>query len=267
MARDSHRIEGVGPGQGQRPAADSRPRTQPGGQPAWWPILASLSRSFRVIAPDLPGFGESEPLKDGPKPQKLVAWLADFIAESCDEPPVVVATSLGGAFGLRLAITRPERVAGLILADSQGLAPFRPPPSFMLGVLLSSLRPGPSTVNMVVRKVVYDQDHVRALHGPAWDALLDYMLSQARQRGVRRTMRRMASRANARPVPGELLEDLDSMEGLIWGRHDRPFPVMIAESASERFGWPLGVIEGAGHLPYIEKPSHFTEAVVALAGP
>jgi pimeloyl-ACP methyl ester carboxylesterase len=40
---------------------------------------------------------------------------------------------------------------------------------------------------------------------------------------------------------------------LVWGRQDRVMRLRIAEEASARYGWPLEVIEDAGHLS-IERP-------------
>ena len=43
--------------------------------------------------------------------------------------------------------------------------------------------------------------------------------------------------------------------------HDRFVPVGFAESASTRLGWPLHVIDDAGHVPHIEQPQAFLDAL------
>ena len=48
---------------------------------------------------------------------------------------------------------------------------------------------------------------------------------------------------------------------LLWGRHDRMVPLELAEGAAERMGWPLSVIENAGHAPHIEQPEAFAAAL------
>ena len=55
------------------------------------------------------------------------------------------------------------------------------------------------------------------------------------------------------PVPTDLL----------WGRHDRFVPLGLAEAASARLGWPLHVIDDAGHAPHIERPDAFCARCVA----
>jgi pimeloyl-ACP methyl ester carboxylesterase len=48
---------------------------------------------------------------------------------------------------------------------------------------------------------------------------------------------------------------------LIWGRHDRGVRLNVAEVASERYGWPLRVIEDARDDPAIEQPQAFLQAL------
>lgn len=231
----------------------------------WWPVIPALSEEFRVCAPDVPGLGESQPLDGSPDADRVVRWLGEVVRACCNDPVVLVATSLGSAFALRLAVAHPERIRALIVTDAQGLAPFRPPPGFFIATVLNTLRPSEAALRRIVHYVIHDQHAVAQLHGPLWDEFRAYMVAQAGRRTVRRAMRGLASRANARPVAPASLAKIDRPVGMIWGRHDRPFPLAIAENARRRFGWPLSIIEAAGHLPYIEQPTHFAEAVMAFA--
>lgn len=231
----------------------------------WWPAFPALSLKFRVVAPDLPGLGESKAPEHRPSPPLVADWLSDVVGELFDEPITMVATSLSGGFGLLFAAHHPERLRSLILTDTQGLAPFRPPLGFLVATTLNRLRSNPSAMRRLTRYLIHDQEHVRRLHGARWDLFLSYMVSQIGRREVRKAMAGYASRSVARPVPKSLLQAIRLPVGLIWGRHDQPFPISIAEEAASRYGWPLEVIEGAGHLPYMEQPSSFTSAVQALA--
>lgn len=54
---------------------------------------------------------------------------------------------------------------------------------------------------------------------------------------------------------------------LIWGRQDRVTRLRIAEAANVRYGWPLHVIEDAGHLPIADQPEAVLRALrAATAG-
>src|SRR6476646_7194850 len=79
-----------------------------GGSAANWLTLAPLLLpGRRVVVPELPGHGGSDPL---PAAAGLSAY-ADALAALLDGPSGVVGHSLGGAIALRLAIRRPERVS------------------------------------------------------------------------------------------------------------------------------------------------------------
>lgn len=84
-------------------------------------LVPSLSRRFRTLAVDLPGFGESRVAT----PRALsAAVLFDVLEELVDGlrlPPVVVlGNSVGGAMAIRLAGRHPARVRGLVLVDPGG---------------------------------------------------------------------------------------------------------------------------------------------------
>jgi pimeloyl-ACP methyl ester carboxylesterase len=82
-----------------------------------------FSRSHRVVAPDLPGFGQS----DAPEREYGIPAFADDIAWLCDEldldEPVVVGHSMAGAVVLELAAARPELPSAIVLLDPIPIVP------------------------------------------------------------------------------------------------------------------------------------------------
>jgi pimeloyl-ACP methyl ester carboxylesterase len=79
---------------------------------AWMPVLG---RQFRVIRPDMRGFGHSSPMPpDYPWTSRRPVEDVLALAEALALPPFhVVAAKIGGAFALRLAAEHPERVRSL----------------------------------------------------------------------------------------------------------------------------------------------------------
>lgn len=53
---------------------------------------------------------------------------------------------------------------------------------------------------------------------------------------------------------------------LICGRHDRVTPLRTAQRAATRHGWPLHMIDDAGHLSVAEQPQAFLNALRTAAG-
>lgn len=83
----------------------------------WIRQVTAFSRRFRVVVPDLRGFGESE--KQEPYTiQQHARDAAGLLAALGMRGAHVVGLSMGGAVAMELALTRPECVASLVLANT-----------------------------------------------------------------------------------------------------------------------------------------------------
>ena len=87
----------------------------------WAPVVAPLAERHRVVVPDLPGLGESDPV-DRLDAATFADWFTALLGLTCDEPPALVAHSLGGSLAARFA-TEPRRAA------SSGSSSTAPPAS------------------------------------------------------------------------------------------------------------------------------------------
>lgn len=94
-----------------------------GGAGLWAPNIADIAPAgFRCLAPDLPGWGDSPPPPGFTyRMPELVAMLVRFLDQLAPGPVTVVGHSFGGAAALHLALTHPERVSRLVLANSAAL--------------------------------------------------------------------------------------------------------------------------------------------------
>jgi pimeloyl-ACP methyl ester carboxylesterase len=92
-----------------------------GGLQGWPPFLESLARSFRVIAPDHPGFGRSEGLEHLDDVVDLALYYTEFIAAMGVDQPYLVGHSLGGMIAAEVAAIAPDVVSKLVLIAPLGL--------------------------------------------------------------------------------------------------------------------------------------------------
>ena len=84
----------------------------------WRSFAESYGESFRVIAPDLYGYGATAPWSGGDRLRLAdEAAIVSVLTADCDEPIHLVGHSYGGAVALKLAIERPERVRSLTLIE------------------------------------------------------------------------------------------------------------------------------------------------------
>jgi 4,5:9,10-diseco-3-hydroxy-5,9,17-trioxoandrosta-1(10),2-diene-4-oate hydrolase len=100
--------------------------------------IDALAENFRVIVPDMPGYGRSAKGVDQSDP---FGYLADMIRGLLDELGLVTAhligNSYGGATALRLALDTPHRVDKLVLMGPGGIGTTRAVPTAGLKSLLS----------------------------------------------------------------------------------------------------------------------------------
>lgn len=233
----------------------------------WLPVVGDLRTTHRVIAADLPGLGGSE-LPDGPPDAaRVLAWLDALVRHTCPAPPVLVGASLGASIAARFAIAHPDRVSRLVLVDAGSLDRFRPAPGVVFALIRFLARPSERTQRAFFRQVAVHPDKVRAMMGERWEASQAYNLDRARTPSVRAANRRMLKELGTKAIPPGELARIAVPTTLIWGRQDRVMRLRIAEAASARYGWPLHVIEDAGHF-VVEQPEAFRRALrAALATP
>ncbi len=200
------------------------------------PTMLAFSDSWRVVAPDLPGHGDSEPWD--PEEDVVEQWvlLEGFLDTLSLERMAVLGSSRGGAVAVQLAVHTSNRVESLVLIA----APTKP------------FKPG----TLDIRRMVVNEE-----------ALTDDLL-----REMGRTM--MASRgyetARQRAVDAGVLErDLRPIMGrveaptmIIWGSEDETIPVEMGLELLQGIpGSSMRLIGGAGHVPLLDKPME-TQAII-----
>ena len=234
----------------------------------WMPILAGLAPTYHVVAPDLPGLGASEAPAGSFSPGAVVAWLARLIDKTCDSPPALVGTSLGGTIAARFAAVHSDRLTNLVLVDAGGLSgPVRPALPVLLALIRHSLRPSRRTALGMLRRVAVDETAVRRQMGHRFEPFIDYLVDRSRIPSVQRANRQLLRQIGFPRIPPEQLSRISVPTTLIWGRHDKVMPLRTAQIASARYGWPLHVIEDAGHFLSAEQPAVFLKVLTESLAP
>jgi len=90
----------------------------------WSKVYPAFAAEYRVIAPDLIGWGRSEHPERSYKIEDYLTTIQEFIEQTCTRAVTVVASSLTAAFTIRVAITHPHLFKSLILSAPAGIADF-----------------------------------------------------------------------------------------------------------------------------------------------
>jgi pimeloyl-ACP methyl ester carboxylesterase len=229
----------------------------------WCELAPLLGRRHRLLIPDLPGHGRSEPL---PGVSGLESF-ADRIAVVMEREGVgrapVVGHSLGGLVVLRLALRRPGLVSAVVLAGAAGLSVG----SLWGRNLLTAfavLRPGRLAGryrtlvarSSVLRRVVFGFVSVADPAGLPDTAVEGFLAGQ-----VLHTDTRSAWHALRADDPRPELEHLRCPALVLWGAEDAQLPLDDAFEYARRLRAPLRTIAGCGHLLIGERPDACADAI------
>ena len=90
----------------------------------WSKVYPAFAAEYRVLAPDLIGWGRSEHQARNYMIDDYLTTIREFIQQTCTGPVKVIASSLTAAFTIRVAIAYPDLFESLILVTPAGLSDF-----------------------------------------------------------------------------------------------------------------------------------------------
>ena len=181
-----------------------------------------------------------------------MAWLSELIAQTCDVRPALVGMSLGGSIAARYAVDHSDRISGLVLINSGSLGR-RPPIRVLLPLIRHSVRPTERSARRMMSVVMLHPERAPEVFGHRFEPLQAYMLDRARNPSVQRANRRLLRELGLPPISHDDLERISAPTTLICGRQDRVMKLRHAQQASSRHGWPLEIIEDAGHVVFVDQ--------------
>jgi pimeloyl-ACP methyl ester carboxylesterase len=233
----------------------------------WAPQIAVLSQQYRVIALDLWGHGESGPLPASTTSLDDIARQALALLDHLDIDRVtLVGLSVGGMWGVRLALSAPQRLNGLVLMDTYvGVEP-EPTRQYYFSLFKMIEETGaiaPQLLDIVVPIFFRpDIDPQSALYQDFRASLA--ALPQDRLRESIVPMGRITfGRDDLLPRLGEL----DAATTLvICGDQDKPRPPSEAREMAELIGCPCVLVPEAGHISNLENSEVVTRILLKFLG-
>jgi pimeloyl-ACP methyl ester carboxylesterase len=230
----------------------------------WSKVLLELAdQGFRVIAPDLLGYGYSAKPRDleytiGRQSKMVVGLMNQLGIERAN----IVGSSYGGAIAATIALDHPSLVDKLVLV---GAVTNNRPTRYLLmrlfgspviGDILSPLVVGSRRLLRMRMKRVYDRHswpmderRVQARHLP--------LATRGTHRAIIRTVRRWDAERISRDAHLITQPTL-----VLWGDRDREVPVADGHRLNEDIpNSRLKIFEACGHLPHEEYPDEFVEVV------
>ena len=220
------------------------------GRHGWDTLEQRLSERFRVLAPDLPGFGESERPDWAREPRDLAIIMARLLERLDVTGVTLVGMGLGGFLAAELATLNEERLSSLVLVSADGLKP----------------RSGEIADQMLMehadylRQGLHDEESFTSRFGEKLQADTKDILEFSRIMTARITWSPYMFSRRLAPLLGEVR----TPTLVVWGDDDKITPRDCADQYVEGFADArLEIVEGANHFIEWDQPERLAELISA----
>lgn len=217
----------------------------------WVETIPILAPHYRLIIPDIIGFGYSDkPLIEYTMPF-FVNFLQKFLKNLKISKPVIIGSSFGGLLAIEYAL-KTKDLEKLILVSPAGFTK-RPTPEFK-NYLTAAMFPTYENVSHAFREMSFDPKKVSDKNNKEFINRMQYPNSK---HSFMSTV--MGIKHN--PPLKERISKISVPTLLIWGRHDRILPVYYSRKCKIP-GIKTVIIDHCGHTPHVEKPGEFCSHVL-----
>ncbi len=225
-----------------------------GGDKDNWPLYAfKLARRYRVIIPDLPGFGDSR--RDGTADYRIAAQavrLREFIRALGIERLHVGGNSMGGFLALKFALVYPETVTTLALLNNAGVRGTNKSELELAAergespLTVSNMQEFEELLAFIVHRPILVPGALKRVLGENAIAHREFLDS---------IFWSLTEEIQDRPLNDEL-HRVSAPTLILWGRHDRLIDVSCAEVMARKIPDNRCIVfEGTGHVPMLECPA------------
>jgi 2-hydroxy-6-oxonona-2,4-dienedioate hydrolase len=219
----------------------------------WMPSFGALAPKYHVYTIDQIGFGHSDkPLLDY-KIATFVDFLYGFMQAQNISKATLVGNSLGGWIALDFTAQHPGLVDKLVLVDSAGLPWTRAASVDLNASSLAGMR-------AVLESIFYNKKMVTD------ESVLRIFTDHVRNNDSYTIQRTLAGFATPQ-FEDARLASIHAPTLVVWGREDELIPLASGEKLRDGIAKAkLVVFEQCGHVPEIEKPAEFNQALLEFLG-
>jgi 2-hydroxy-6-oxonona-2,4-dienedioate hydrolase len=224
----------------------------------WLRVAPTLSKYFRVVIPDIVGFGRS----DKPTVEYTMDFFQDFIsgffANLNLNRPSIIASSFGGHIAAEYAARNSRGIDRLVLVSSAGI--MRTSTPVLDGYIMAALYPTYENALAAFKSMAYDPSTVDE------ETVTDFV-NRMRLPNAKYAFMSTLLGIRYAPLLRGRLAGIMAPTLILWGDADRMIPVQYAKEFREVPNSEIVVIKECGHTPYVEKPLTFNRIVLKfLAG-
>ena len=243
-----------------------------GSKENWYPLAARLRGRYRLVIPDLPGWGDSERIEGADygfvaQSERVAAFIEQVArarsAKAGGSEVVLLGHSMGGGIVALAAANHPQDIARVGLFDAAGV---RFKDNRFGEEVLAGKNPfavtDEASLKRYIDTVFYLDSAKPSIPWPASRAVIAWRKQQASfEQGVLDKI----GRGDERFLPGEAASRIDQPALLLWCRQDQVIDASAIDLYGARMPQAMKVLlDGCGHMSIMERPDDVAAAVQLL---
>lgn len=222
----------------------------------WGRVISMISSRFRVVVPDMIGYGLSDKPVTDYTPAFFVSFLKKFIAAADLGSPHLVGASLGGQVAAEYAADNQEGVSRLVLVSPAGIMKHSTPA--LDSYITAALYPRESSVSQALQMMEGSDRRPSP-------RLIDSFIANMKRPNAKMAFMSSLLCFKNHPDITPALRRITAPTLLVWGREDPIIPVSYAGRFTAaipncRF---IG-IDKCGHTPYVQHSRRFADTVIGF---
>jgi 2-hydroxy-6-oxonona-2,4-dienedioate hydrolase len=220
----------------------------------WLPLFPFLSKKYKIIAPDIIGYGKS----DKPQVDYTIEFFTQFILEFLDtlslQSIFMIGNSLGGQIAAECAATQSQLIKKTVLVTPSGIMKKSTPA--LDAYITAALYPTHESVKSAYEMMMGKNKQVRE------ETIDNFISSMSRPNAKMVFISTLLGMKNA-PTLTEKLQLIKIPTMLVWGTEDKLIPFEYAKQfAASMKNCYFVEMKNCGHTPFEEEPEKFSKLIL-----
>ena len=222
------------------------------GNPGWIPFYDELAKTFSVVVPDMPGYGQSERPEWAREPRDIAILVNRILDQLGLEGVTLVGLGLGGFVASEMATMNESRLRSIVLIGATGLQPES-------GEILDQML---VDFDEYVKSGFRDEHSYTAVFGEELAPEIKQLWDFSREMTARITWKPYMF---SRKMPN-LLGEVSTPVLVLHGDNDRVVPPVCAQQYGKLLPNSKVELIAGGHLVEYEQPADIASRVASHAG-
>jgi len=223
-----------------------------GSSDSWSKVQQILAdRGYKVIIPDLPGFGKSKTPKVPWSREDYLKWILEFTGSQGLREFFLIGHSFGGSLSMLLASKYPEKIKKMIICAASGI-------KRKLGLKDKAIY-----ATAKIGNLFFSIKYLSLFKDGARNFFYLFLRNRDYTRAdetMKKTLENVLSEDLSEEIPKIKTGTL-----LIWGTRDRLVPIKFGREINKKIsGSKLEILNGVGHSPHLEIPDMLSDIILSF---